>query len=162
MKKRKTVKKRYVIALVIVIAGLITLWRILNAPVPTYQTLIVRPGDLQQSVLATGKLDALRKVDVGAQVSGQLKTLSVAIGDKVKKDQLLGVIDPEQAENQIKEVEATLMELRAAAAGGSGAETGAGDVFPSATSGTNAGGFTAGSRHRRDGDGCETGANWHH
>ena len=93
--------------------GLITLWRILNAPVPTYQTLIVRPGDLQQSVLATGKLDALRKVDVGAQVSGQLKTLSVAIGDKVKKDQLLGVIDPEQAENQIKEVEATLMELRA-------------------------------------------------
>ena len=141
MKKRKTVKKRYVIALVIVIAGLITLWRILNAPVPTYQTLIVRPGDLQQSVLATGKLDALRKVDVGAQVSGQLKTLSVAIGDKVKKDQLLGVIDPEQAENQIKEVEAT----RAAAAGGSGAETGAGDVFPSATSCTNASGFTAGS-----------------
>lgn len=146
MKKRKTVKKRYVIAMVIVIAGLITLWRILNAPVPTYQTLIVRPGDLQQSVLATGKLDALRKVDVGAQVSGQLKTLSVAIGDKVKKDQLLGVIDPEQAENQIKEVEATLMELRAAAAGGSGAETGAGDVFPSATSCTNASGFTTGSR----------------
>ena len=154
-------KKRYVIALVIVIAGLITLWRILNAPVPTYQTLIVRPGDLQQSVLATGKLDALRKVDVGAQVSGQLKTLSVAIGDKVKRP-AFRVIDPEQAENQIKEVEATLMELRAAAAGGSGAETGAGDVFPSATSGTNAGGFTAGSRHRRDGDGCETGANWHH
>ncbi len=105
-------KKRYVIALVIVIAGLITLWRILNAPVPTYQTLIVRPGDLQQSVLATGKLDALRKVDVGAQVSGQLKTLSVAIGDKVKRP-AFRVIDPEQAENQIKEVEATLMELRA-------------------------------------------------
>jgi macrolide-specific efflux system membrane fusion protein len=64
-------------------------------------------------VLATGKLDAVRKVDVGAQVSGQLKTLSVNIGDKVKKDQLLGVIDPEQAQNQIKEVNATLMELRA-------------------------------------------------
>lgn len=68
----------------------------------------------QQSVLATGKLDALRKVDVGAQVSGQLKTLHVNIGDKVKRtDQLLGVIDPERAQNQIKEVEATLMELRA-------------------------------------------------
>ncbi|MRE42329.1 biotin/lipoyl-binding protein, partial [Klebsiella quasipneumoniae] len=78
-----------------------------------YQTLVVRKGDLQQSVLATGKLDALKKVDVGAQVSGQLKTLRVEIGDKVKKDQLLGVIDPAQAENPIKEVEATLMELRA-------------------------------------------------
>lgn len=87
-------------------------------------------------MLATGKLDAPRKVDVGAQVSGQLKTLSVAIGDKAKKTSLR-VIDPEQAENQIKEVEATLMELmRAAAAGGERAETGVGDVFPSATSGT--------------------------
>ena len=62
---------------------------------------------------SSGRLDALRKVDVGAQVSGQLKTLSVEIGDKVKKGQLLGVIDPEQAQNQIREVEATLMELRA-------------------------------------------------
>ena len=64
-------KKRYVIALVIIIVGLITLWRILNAPVPTYQTLIVRPGDLQQSVLATGKLDALRK---GLLILNRLKT----------------------------------------------------------------------------------------
>ena len=108
--KRKTVV--LLLAVVVLIAGL-WLWRQLNAPLPQYQTLIVRPGDLQQSVLATGKLDALRKVDVGAQVSGQLRTLSVSIGDKVKKDQLLGVIDPEQAQNQIKEVEATLMELRA-------------------------------------------------
>ncbi len=113
MKLKGKIKKRYFIFAIILIVAIITLWRTLNAPLPQYQTLIVRPGDLQQSVLATGKLDALRKVDVGAQVSGQLKTLSVAIGDKVKKDQLLGVIDPEQAQNQIKEVEATLMELRA-------------------------------------------------
>ncbi|HAU5605526.1 TPA: macrolide transporter subunit MacA [Citrobacter koseri] len=113
MKLKGKMKKRYILIALIIIVAMFTLWRTLNAPLPHYQTLIVRPGDLQQSVLATGKLDALRKVDVGAQVSGQLKTLSVAIGDKVKKDQLLGVIDPEQAENQIKEVEATLMELRA-------------------------------------------------
>ncbi|ETX63647.1 MULTISPECIES: macrolide transporter subunit MacA [Citrobacter] len=113
MKLKGKIKKRYFLFAVILIVAVIALWQTLNAPLPQYQTLIVRPGDLQQSVLATGKLDALRKVDVGAQVSGQLKTLSVAIGDKVKKDQLLGVIDPEQAQNQIKEVEATLMELRA-------------------------------------------------
>ncbi|WP_433636258.1 macrolide transporter subunit MacA [Kluyvera georgiana] len=106
-------KKRYWLILAVLIVALIAVWKMLNAPLPNYQTLIVRKGSLEQSVLATGKLDALRKVDVGAQVSGQLKTLSVNIGDKVVKDQLLGVIDPEQAENQIKEVEATLMELRA-------------------------------------------------
>ncbi|HED2715558.1 TPA: efflux RND transporter periplasmic adaptor subunit, partial [Enterobacter asburiae] len=108
--KRRTL---FLLLAVVVLAGGYWLWQVLNAPVPQYQTLIVRPGELQQNVLATGKLDALRKVDVGAQVSGQLKTLSVEIGDKVKKGQLLGVIDPEQAENQIREVEATLMELRA-------------------------------------------------
>ncbi|STV50976.1 macrolide-specific efflux protein MacA [Klebsiella pneumoniae] len=77
--------------LAIVVLGLaIWGWRILNAPLPNYQTLVVRKGDLQQSVLATGKLDALRKVDVGAQVSGQLKTLHVNIGDKVKKGSVAG------------------------------------------------------------------------
>ena len=106
-------RKWFLLLAIVVVAGGYWLWQVLNAPVPQYQTLIVRPGELQQNVLATGKLDALRKVDVGAQVSGQLKTLSVEIGDKVKKGQLLGVIDPEQAENQIREVEATLMELRA-------------------------------------------------
>ena len=106
-------KKRYAIAAIVVVIAMVAVWKTLNAPLPNYQTLIVRKGSLEQSVLATGKLDALRKVDVGAQVSGQLKTLSVNIGDKVVKDQLLGVIDPEQAQNQIKEVEATLMELRA-------------------------------------------------
>ncbi|MDF3008687.1 macrolide transporter subunit MacA [Enterobacter kobei] len=110
--KGKRRKVLLLLTVLVLVAGF-WLWRQLNAPLPQYQTLIVRPADLQQSVLATGKLDALRKVDVGAQVSGQLKTLSVNIGDKVKKDQLLGVIDPEQAQNQIKEVEATLMELRA-------------------------------------------------
>ncbi len=110
--KGRSKKVYWILAVLVVIAG-IWLWRTLNAPQPHYQTLIVRKGALEQSVLATGKLDALRKVDVGAQVSGQLKTLSVNIGDKVKKDQLLGVIDPDQAENQIREVEATLMELRA-------------------------------------------------
>lgn len=105
-------RKLFLLLAVVVLAGGFWLWKVLNAPVPQYQTLIVRPGELQQNVLATGKLDALRKVDVGAQVSGQLKTLSVEIGDKVK-GQLLGVIDPEQAQNQIREVEATLMELRA-------------------------------------------------
>lgn len=106
-------RKLWWLLAVVVLAVAVWGWRILNAPLPQYQTLVVRQGDLQQSVLATGKLDALRKVDVGAQVSGQLKTLRVNIGDKVQKDQLLGVIDPEQAENQIKEVDATLMELRA-------------------------------------------------
>ncbi len=59
-------------------------WRMLNAAA-NLSDINRAAGDLEQSVLATGKLDALRKVDVGAQVSGQLKTLLVSIGDNVKK-----------------------------------------------------------------------------
>jgi macrolide-specific efflux system membrane fusion protein len=50
---------------------------------------------------------------VGAQVSGQLESLKVEIGDKVQKGQLLGIIDPEQAQNSIREGEATLQQLQA-------------------------------------------------
>lgn len=144
-------KKRYGIAIVVAAVALIAVWKMLNAPLPNYQTLIVRKGALEQSVLATGKLDALRKVDVGAQVSGQLKTLSVNIGDKVVKDQLLGVIDPEQAENQIREsrryADGT---ARAAQAGGSRVEAGERDLRSPAATGKNAGRFAPGSGYSRN------------
>lgn len=42
-----------------------------------------------------------------------MESLDVEIGDKVKKGQLLGVIDPQQAKNSIREGEATLRELHA-------------------------------------------------
>ena len=59
-------------------------WRILNPPLPQYRTLVVRKGDLQQSVLATGKLDALKSGRRGAGERAA-KTLRVEIGDKVKR-----------------------------------------------------------------------------
>ena len=155
--KRRTL---FLLLAVVVLAGGYWLWQVLNAPVPQYQTLIVRPGELQQNVLATGKLDALRKVDVGAQVSGQLKTLSVEIGDKVK-GQLLGVIDPEQAENQIREVEATLMELRAQRAQAQAERNRPGDADPSAGAGQNPCDLEAGFRYGHHGTGGEAGADWH-
>src|SRR5258707_3852258 len=50
-------------------------------------------GDLEDVVTAVGNLQPLTSVDVGAQVSGQLDTLHVQIGDDVKKGQLLAEID---------------------------------------------------------------------
>ncbi|MGG4607903.1 macrolide transporter subunit MacA [Providencia sp. Me31A] len=76
-----------------------------------FQTVDITRGDLDKQVLATGKLDAVRKVDVGAQVSGQLQTLYVKEGDYVKKGDLLAVIDPKKAQNDVMESEATIREL---------------------------------------------------
>ena len=50
-------------------------------------TPIVEPavrGDVEEVVTALGSLTPLKSVDVGAQVSGQLDTLHVQIGDTVK------------------------------------------------------------------------------
>src|ERR1700686_894540 len=50
-------------------------------------------ADVEDVVTAVGNLQPLTSVDVGAQVSGQLETLAVQIGDDVKKGQLLAEID---------------------------------------------------------------------
>src|SRR4051812_32211928 len=50
-------------------------------------------GDIEDVVTAIGNLQPLTSVDVGAQVSGQLKKFYVQIGDDVQKDQQLAEID---------------------------------------------------------------------
>lgn len=50
-------------------------------------------GDIEDTVTALGSLQPKDYVDVGAQVSGQLKTLAVKIGDTVTKGQFLAEID---------------------------------------------------------------------
>lgn len=59
-----------------------------------YSTAPVSRGDVESTVVAAGVLQPFNYVDVGAQTSGQLKSLKVARGDKVAKGQLLAEIDP--------------------------------------------------------------------
>ena len=72
----------------------------------TFITADVVRMDLEESVLASGTLKAFKTVAVGAQVSGQLKILHVALGNKVKKGELLAEIDPVLQENTLKDAEA--------------------------------------------------------
>lgn len=57
------------------------------------KTVIASKGNLENLVTATGSLQPRDYVDVGAQVSGQLKSLHVDVGDSVKKGDLLAEID---------------------------------------------------------------------
>ena len=70
---------------------------------PLYLTAPVTRGDLEDAVLATGTLQAFKQVDVGAQVSGQLKSLKVKLGDKVAKGQWLAEIDPVISQNELRQ-----------------------------------------------------------
>jgi len=63
--------------------------------------------------LATGLLEGVKQVDVGAQVSGQLKSLKVKVGDKVKKGQWLAEIDPLILQNTLRKAQVDEENLQA-------------------------------------------------
>lgn len=70
-------------------------------------------SDITQLVQAAGVLQARTKVDVGAQVSGQIQTLHVQLGQQVKKGELLVSLDPELARNDVARAEAALLQQQA-------------------------------------------------
>ncbi|WP_175833490.1 macrolide transporter subunit MacA [Burkholderia cenocepacia] len=108
-------RRRIVLATlaVVAIAAGITLKACAPTKHPQYLSAPVTRGDLENAVLATGALQAFRQVDVGAQVSGQLKTLKVKLGDKVTKGQWLAEIDPVISENALRQARASEESLRA-------------------------------------------------
>lgn len=97
--------------LIIIITVLFTFLR--SSDVPEYITAPVRKGDIENSVLATGRIDAIERVNVGAQVSGQLKSLKVKQGDHVTKGQLIAEIDDLPQRNDLRNAEAALNEVKA-------------------------------------------------
>jgi len=77
-------------------------------PVNHYLTATVTHLDLEDSVLATGTIKALREVSVGAQVSGQIKSLKVKLGQSVHQGDLLAEIDPRTQENALEDAQASV------------------------------------------------------
>lgn len=103
-------------------------WRSSSAPVPVqYVTTELTIGDVRVTVSATGTVEALNTVEVGAEVSGKVTKLYVDFNDPVKEGQLLAEIDPEQqlatvdeanarvtaSSASIKQAQATLEEAEA-------------------------------------------------
>ena len=120
MKWMKSVKQRrnQVIGL-LVLAGLVAggwYWYASAAREPeqnAQRPMTIARGTIQEVVTSQGKLEAKQYVDVGTQVSGQIKKLHVDIGDAVKQGQLLAEIDPRVYQSQVEANEAKLNSLRA-------------------------------------------------
>ncbi|MGE5058626.1 MAG: biotin/lipoyl-binding protein, partial [Betaproteobacteria bacterium] len=73
----------------------------------------VTRGTIEEVVTSQGKLEPKQYVDVGTQVSGQLKKIHVDIGNAVHKGELLAEIDPRVYQAQVEAGEAKLNSLRA-------------------------------------------------
>ena len=74
---------------------------------------VVRRGDFQKLISATGNLEALIDVEVKANVAGEIIRLYVDDGDYVEKDQVLLEIDPEQYMEEKKQAEADVNAAKA-------------------------------------------------
>ncbi len=83
----------------------------------TYRTAAAARGTIEQTVTALGSLQPKNYVDVGAQVSGQLKSVHVELGDMVKQGDLLAEIDAKVYETEVEAARARLADLESQLAG---------------------------------------------
>jgi len=80
---------------------------------PEYTTATVTRGEITKVITATGQLDAVLSVDVGSQISGQIKELHADFNTPVKKGQVLVEIDPATYQQRLRQAEASLASAQA-------------------------------------------------
>ncbi len=74
----------------------------------------VKRGDIAQSVVATGKVEPLTKVEIKSKASGIVQKILVDYGDRVREGQVLLELDKEQLRARVKEAESSLQAAQAA------------------------------------------------
>ena len=68
----------------------------------------VERGDLAKSVVATGKIEPITKVEIKSKASGIVKKLLADAGDKVKAGQVLVELDKDEIQAQVAQSRASL------------------------------------------------------
>ncbi|MGM8871969.1 efflux RND transporter periplasmic adaptor subunit [Psychrobacter sp. 2Y5] len=112
---KKSVVKWGIITLV-VLALIVLAYRTFKPKeeTPNYITATAEIGDIENNVMASGKVKALNTVDVGAQVSGEVTRLYVEVGDEVKQGDLIAQIDQVTQKNNLSNEQASLEQSEAA------------------------------------------------
>lgn len=112
-------KPRDLIALFTVLIVLILFWLIFSSLTSSrkkdnnYETVKVVKGNIEETVTAQGKLEPKKFVDVGTQVSGQLKKIYFKIGETVKAGVLIAEIDPKVYQTKVEADRSRLKSLEA-------------------------------------------------
>ena len=80
---------------------------------PAYRVGQVERGTVRHTVSATGTVNAVRTVQVGTQVSGQVSAIYADYNDKVKQGQLLARIDPTLLQQAVQDAQAGVARVEA-------------------------------------------------
>ena len=79
----------------------------------TYLTESVTRGDVEKTVVASGSVESVNEVDVGAQASGKITKLYVKLGQEIKKGEMIADIDSTTQINTLNTKKAALVSYQA-------------------------------------------------
>jgi len=89
-------------------------WKESNQPMaPEFELNEVKRGDLAQTITATGEITPVTRVDVGSQISGNIKELLVDFNSPVKEGQIIAKLDPSTYEASLLKAEGDLDSAKA-------------------------------------------------
>jgi HlyD family secretion protein len=109
----KNNKKKWIIGGVIVLVLVLGVVGVVmatsgGAKIDPTKIATVDKGDLAKSVVATGKVEPITKVEIKSKASGIVKKLYVEYGDHVKAGQLLAELDKDEIVAQVRSQKAQL------------------------------------------------------
>ena len=84
-----------------------------NKQETTYLTESVTRGNVEKTVVASGSVESVNEVDVGAQASGEITKLYVKLGQEIKKGEMIADIDSTTQINTLNTKKAALVSYQA-------------------------------------------------
>ena len=82
--------------------------------VSPYRTSKVEKGEIVDAITATGIINAVTTVSVGSQVSGTIQQIFVDFNSRVRKGQVIALIDPRLLEASVTQAQASVDSAKAA------------------------------------------------
>ncbi|MGE0101476.1 MAG: efflux RND transporter periplasmic adaptor subunit [Blastocatellales bacterium] len=110
----KKSKKRWIIPGVLVILAAATTvgFVVMSRPeveIDASRLGTVEHGDIARSVVATGRIEPITKIEIKSKANGIIKELQVEVGDIVKPGTVLAELDKENLAARVREAEAALL-----------------------------------------------------
>ena len=112
-RRKRIIIVSVVVAILLIFVGALTAFTRGGTKIDPSKLAKVERGDLAKSVVATGKVTPITKVEVKSKASGIVKKLYVDYGDRVKRGQLLAQLDKDEIQAQVDQSRAALQSSEA-------------------------------------------------
>src|SRR5262245_40951080 len=113
MFKKKSRKVWWTVATLVVLTSLgVTGFVVMSRPkseIDSSRLASVERGDITRSVVATGRIEPITKVEIKSKANGIIKELKVQVGDLIEPGQVLAELDKENLAARVRELKAALI-----------------------------------------------------